>query len=109
MVYELYQGLPSNYADYEDIVLPKHESMREKTRKEGINEYYDRWNKDACTWIERFLEDSVGKKFDNVYPKVCKRFRKKKDFEFRERFKLRIDPHNMSKISWLTSTEPQNK
>ena len=54
-------------------------------------------------------KDSVGKKFDNVYPKVCKRFRKKKDFEFRKRFKLRIDPHNMSKISWLTSTEPQNK
>lgn len=30
MVNEFYQGLPSNYANYEDVVLPKHESMREK-------------------------------------------------------------------------------
>lgn len=35
MVNEFYQGLPSNYANYEDIVLPKHESMREKTRRGG--------------------------------------------------------------------------
>lgn len=35
MVNEFYQGLPSNYANYEDIVLPKHESMREKPRREG--------------------------------------------------------------------------
>ncbi len=87
MVNEFYQGLPSNY---EDVVLPKHESMREKTRN------HDHWNKDAYTWIDRFLEDSVGKKFDNVYSKVCERFRKKKDFGFREEFKSRIDPHNMS-------------
>lgn len=100
MVNELYQGLPSNYANYEDIILPKHESMREKTRREGIYGYYDHWNKDAYTWIERFLEDSVGKKFDNVYPKVCKRFRKKKDFKFRKRFKSRIDSRNMSNVCW---------
>lgn len=100
MVNEFYQGLPSNYANYEDIVLPKHESMREKTRREGVYDYYDRWNKDAYTWIDKFLEDSVGKKFDNVYPKVCERFRKKKDFEFRNKFKSRIDPRNMSNVSW---------
>lgn len=100
MVNEFYQGLPSNYANYEDVVLPKHESMREKTRRDGVYAYYDHWNKDAYTWIDRFLEDSVGKKFDNVYPKVCERFRKKKDFKFRERFKSRIDPRNMSDIYW---------
>ena len=82
MVNDFYQGLPSNYANYEDIVLPKHESMREKTRREGVYDYYDRWNKDAYTWIDKFLEDSVGKKFDNVYPKVCERFRKKKTLNF---------------------------
>lgn len=100
MVNEFYQGLPSNYANYEDVVLPKHESMREKTRRDGVYAYYDHWNKDAYTWIDRFLEDSIGKKFDNVYPKVCERFRKKKDFKFRERFKSRIDPRNMSDIYW---------
>ena len=100
MVNEFYQGLPSNYANYEDVVLPKHESMRERTRRDGLYDYYDRWNKDAYTWIDRFLEDSVGKKFDNVYPKVCERFRRRKDFKFRERFKSRIDPRNMSDIYW---------
>ena len=100
MVNEFYQGLSSNYANYEDVVLPRHESMRERTRKKGIDRYYDRWNKDAYTWIDRFLEDSIGKKFDNVYPKVCERFRRRKDFKFRERFKSRIDPHNMSDIYW---------
>ena len=98
MVNEFYQGLPSNYANYGDVALPKHESMREKTRRERDYRYYDRWNKDAYTWIDRFLEDSVGKKFDNIYPKVCKRFRKKKDFEFRNRFKSRIDPRNMTDL-----------
>lgn len=100
MVNEFYQGLPSNYVNYEDVVLPKHESMREKTRREGVYGYHDHWNKDAYTWIDRFLEDSVGKKFDNVYSKVCERFRKKKDFGFREEFKSRIDPRNMSDICW---------
>ena len=100
MVNEFYQGLPSNYANYEDVILPKHESMREKTRREGVYGYYDHWNKDAYTWIDRFLEDSVGKKFDNVYSKVCKRFRKKKDFEFRNKFKSRIDSRNMSNVCW---------
>ena len=90
MVNEFYQGLPSNYANYEDVVLPKHESMRERTRKKGIDGYYDRWNKDACTWIERFLEDSVGKKFDNVYRKVCEKFKKKKDLEFRKSLNQRL-------------------
>lgn len=98
MVNEFYQGLPSNYTNYEDVVLPKHESMREKTRREGVYGYHYHWNKDAYTWIDRFLEDSVGKKFDNVYPKVCERFRKKKDFKFREKFKSRIDPRNISDI-----------
>lgn len=100
MVNEFYQGLPSNYANYEDVALPKHESMREKTRREGGYGYYNHWNKDAYTWIDRFLEDSVGKKFDNVYSKVCERFRKKKDFNFRKKFKSRIDPHNMSNVHW---------
>lgn len=95
MVYEFYQGLPSNY---EDIVLPKREAMRERTRRDGTYGYYDHWNKDAYDWINRFLADSVGKKFDNVYPKVCEKFRKKNDLEFREGFKSRIDPHNMSDI-----------
>ena len=98
MVNEFYQGLSSNYANYEDCVLPKHESMREKTRREGGYGYHDHWNKDAYIWIDRFLEDSIGKKFDNVYPKVCERFRRRKDFKFRERFKSRIDPRNMSDI-----------
>jgi len=97
MVYEFYQGLPS---DYEDIVLPKREAMRERTRRDGTYGYYNHWNKDAYGWINRFLEDSVGKKFDNIYPKVCEKFRKKNDFEFREEFKSRIDPHNMSDIYW---------
>lgn len=97
MVYELYQGLPSNY---EDIVLPKREAMRERTRRDGTYGYYHHWNKSAYDWIGRFLEDSVGKKFDNVYPKVCEKFRKKNDLEFREKFKSRIDPHNMSDIRW---------
>ena len=100
MVNEFYQGLPSNYANYEDVALPKHESMREKTRREGGYGYYNHWNKDAYTWIDRFLEDSVGKKFDNVYSKICERFRKKKDFNFREKFKSRIDPHNMPNVHW---------
>lgn len=98
MIYESYQELPINYVNYEDVILPKHESMRENTRREGVYGYYSHWNKDAYTWIKRFLEGSVGKKFDNVYPKVCERFRKKKDFEFREKFKSRIDPYNMSDI-----------
>lgn len=98
MVNEFYQGLSSNYANYEDVVLPKHESMREKTRREGVYGYHYHWNKDAYTWIDRFLEDSIGKKFDNVYPKVCERFRRRKDFKFRERFKSRIDPRNMSDV-----------
>ena len=59
MVNEFYQGLPSNYANYEDIVLPKHESMREKTRREGVYGYYDHWNKDASTWIDRFCWEEV--------------------------------------------------
>ena len=100
MVNEFYQGLPSNYANYEDVALPKHESMREKTRREGGYGYYNHWNKDAYTWIDRFLEDSVGKKFDNVYSKVCERFRKKKDFGFRKEFKSRIDLRNMSDVCW---------
>lgn len=50
MVNEFYQGLPSNYANYEDVVLPKHESMREKTRRDGVYGYHDHWNKDAYTW-----------------------------------------------------------
>ena len=100
MVNEFYQGLPSNYASYEDIVLPKHESMREKTRREGVYGYHYHWNKDVYTWIDRFLEDSVGKKFDNVYSKVCEKFRKKKDFKFREKFKSRIDPSNISDVYW---------
>lgn len=99
MVNEFYQELPSNYVNYEDVILPKHEPMWEKSRREGIYWDYGRWNKDAYTWIDRFLENSVGKKFDNVYPKVCERFRKKKDIEFRKRFKSKIDPHNMSKVS----------
>lgn len=103
MVNEFYQGLPSNYANYEDVVLPKHESMKEKTRREGVYGYYDHWNKDAYTWIDRFLEDSVGKKFDNVYPKVCERFRKKKDFGFRKEFKSKIDPRNMSDVCWYSN------
>lgn len=97
MVYEFYQGLPSNY---EDIILPKREAMRERTRRDGTYGYYSHYNKDAYDWISRFLEDSVGKKFDNIYPKVCEKFRKKKDLEFREEFKSRIDPHNMSDIHW---------
>lgn len=100
MVYEFYQGLPSNYEDYENVTPPKHESMRTKTRREGVYGYYNHWNKNAYTWIEKFLEDSVGKKFDNIYPKVCERFRKKKDYEFRQEFKSRIDPRNMSDIYW---------
>lgn len=100
MVNEFYQGLPSNYANYEDVVLPKHESMREKTRREGVYGYHDHWNKDAYIWIDRFLEDSVGKKFDNVYSKVCERFGKKKNFGFRKKFKSRIDPRNMSDVYW---------
>ena len=103
MVNEFYQGLSSNYANYEDVILPKHESMREKTRRDGLYAYYDRWNKDAYTWIDRFLEDSIGKKFDNVYSKVCERFRRRKDFKFRERFKSRIDPRNMSDIYWRSN------
>ena len=98
MVYEFYSHLPTCYEDYEDVCLPKHESMREKTRREGIYGYHYHWNKDAYTWIDRFLEDSVGKKFDNVYSKVCERFRKKKDFKFREKFKSRIDPRNISDV-----------
>lgn len=97
MIYEFYQGLPS---DYEDIVLPKREAMRERTRRDGTYGYYNHWNKSAYDWISRFLEDSVGKKFDNIYPKVCEKFRKKKDLEFRDTFKSRIDPHNMSNIHW---------
>lgn len=95
MVYEFYQGLPSNY---EDIALPKREAMRERAHHNG-NEYY-RYNKDAYNWINRILEDSVGKKFDNVYPKVCEKFRKKKDIEFREEFRSRIDPYDMSGMRW---------
>ena len=98
MVYEFYPHLPTCYEDYEDVCLPSHESIREKARKKRIDRYYDHWNKDAYTWIDRFLEDSVGKKFDSVYSKVCERFRKKKDFEFREMFKSRIDSCNMHKI-----------
>ena len=100
MVNEFYQGLLSNYANYEDVVLPKHESMRERTRREGVYGYGDHWNKDAYTWIDRFLEDSVGKKFDNIYSKVCERFRKKKDFKFREEFKSRIDSRNTYNVYW---------
>lgn len=100
MVYEFYPHLPTCYEDYEDVCLPKHESMRGKARRERIYWYCDRWNKDAYTWIDRFLEDSVGKKFDNVYSKVCERFRKEKDFKFREKFKSRIDPRNMSDVYW---------
>ena len=97
MVYEFYQGLPSNY---EDIALPKREAMRERTRRDGTYGYYDHWNKDAYEWISRFLEDSVGKKFDNVYPKVCGKFRKKKDLKLREEFRSRINPYDMSDIHW---------
>lgn len=97
MIYEFYQELPN---DYEDIALPKREAMRERTRRDGTYGYYNHWNKSAHDWISKFLKDSVGKKFDNVYPKVCEKFRKKKDLEFREIFKSRIDPHNMSYIHW---------
>lgn len=100
MIYEFYPRLPTCYEDYEDVCLPKHESMRVKTRRDGVYGYHYHWNKDAYTWIDRFLEDSVGKKFDNVYSKVCERFRKKKDFKFREKFKSRIDPRNISDIYW---------
>lgn len=100
MVYEFYPHLPTCYEDYEDVCLPKHESMRGKARRERIYWYYDRWDKDAYTWINKFLEDSVGKKFDNVYSKVCERFRKKKDFKLREEFKSRIDPRNISDVCW---------
>lgn len=100
MVYEFYPHLPTCYEDYEDVCLPKHESIREKTRREGVYGYHYHWNKDAYTWIDRFLEDSVGKKFDNIYSKVCERFRKKKDFKFRKKFKSRIDPRNIPDIYW---------
>jgi hypothetical protein len=74
--------------------------MREKTRREGVYGYHYHWNKDAYTWIDRFLEDSIEKKFDHIYSKVCKKFRKKKDFKFREKFKSRIDPRNISDVYW---------
>ena len=98
MVYEFYSHLPICYEDYKGVCLPKHESMREKTRRERVYGYHYHWNKDAYTWIDRFLEDSIGKKFDNIYPKICERFRKKKDFKFREKFKSRIDPRNISDV-----------
>lgn len=79
--------------------LPKRESMRAKLRNiDSRDNYYNRYNKEAWTWITKFLENSVGKNFSNIYSKVCNKFRKDKDFEFRNKFKSRIDPRNMSDV-----------
>ena len=81
--------------------LPKRESMRAKLRNTNSwDDYYDHYNKEAWTWITKFLEDSVGKNFSDIYSKVCNKFKKDKDFEFRNKFKSRIDPHDMSEYSY---------
>ena len=77
--------------DYEN--LPKHESMRVKM---WIDDNYH-WNREAYLWIDRFLESAVGKNFDDIYSKVCERFRKKNNIGFRQVFKSYIDPYSRSR------------
>ena len=63
--------------------LPYHESMR---RKRDLFDDYYRWDKESYTWIIRMIENSIGKKFNDVYHKVCKKFIKEKYWKAKRYF-----------------------
>lgn len=67
--------------DYEN--LPYHESMRRK--RDPFDDYY-RWDKESYTWIIRMIENFIGKKFNDVYHKVCKKFTKEKYWKAKRYF-----------------------
>lgn len=65
--------------------LPYRESMKKRLVIDPSyrNYHYDR---ESYIWISRMIEHSVGKKFDDIYHKVCKKFTKKKDWECKRYF-----------------------
>lgn len=63
--------------------LPYHESMRRK--RDPFDDYY-RWDKESYTWINRMIENSIGKKFNDVYHKICKKFIKEKYWKAKRYF-----------------------
>lgn len=95
MVVTFYPHLPNNYKDWEDCSSPTHSSIRVidkhgKTSRRG-NKHYYHYDKESYDYINKLLEASEGKSFDDVYSKICKRFRRKKNLKFREEFKDSID------------------
>lgn len=65
--------------------LPYRESMKKRLVIDPFyrDHHYDR---ESCIWISRMIEHSIGKKFDDIYHKVCKKFIKKKDWECKKYF-----------------------
>lgn len=95
MVVTFYPHLPNNYKDWEDCSSPTHASIRvtdkrSKTSRRG-NKHYYHYDKESYDYINKLLKASVGKNFDDVYSKICKRFRRKKNLKFRNEFKDSID------------------
>lgn len=65
--------------------LPYRESMKKRLVIDPFyrDHHYDR---ESYIWISRMIEHSIGKKFDDIYHKVCKKFIKKKDWECKRYF-----------------------
>ena len=69
--------------DYEN--LPYRESMKKRF---VIDPFYRdcHYDRESYIWISRMIEHSVGKKFDDIYHKVCKKFTRKKDWKYKKWF-----------------------
>lgn len=98
MVFNFYPHLPNNWEDYDSMCDPIRQSIRLSHRTKDPKHrdgYYDHFNREAYASVNRILEDSVGKKFDNIYSEVCHRFSKKKNFKFRQEFSSSIDKRKL--------------
>lgn len=91
----LYSYLSNNYEDLEDNCYPTHQSMRivsknTKRSYRGMDHWYH-FSSMSINLVHIILEASMGKRFNDVYSKVCKRFQKKKNMRLRREFKDSID------------------
>lgn len=90
-----YSYLSNNYEDLEDNCYPTHQSMRiinknVKRPRRGMDHWF-RFDPMSINLIHIILRASMGKRFNDVYSKVCKRFQKKKNMRLRREFKDSID------------------
>lgn len=90
-----YSHLSNNYEDLEDNCYPTHQSIRiinknVKRPRRGIDRWF-RFDPMSINLIHIILRASMGKRFNDVYSKVCKRFQKKKNMRLRREFKDSVD------------------